>query len=224
MEVRPGSRDREPRPSMPPSMPPYLQSSSPLAHSLPLPDRTHYFHSRTQPPASRPLAHVPIRPLDYSLARPLTPAHPPPPRAVGAPVATPIVRAALQYDGARGALQSLALFVGVAALPVAGMMTKVKWEQLQRPSSGSTAATNTDGLSAHKRKLLLLWLCMFAGSFPGLLAHGHAAAIMSNRGGAGALGVSMVWSVWRTCNKNNILVLYSKRNTVISQSRQRVDN
>ena len=114
---------------------------------------------------------------------------------MGAPIATPIVRAALQHDGARGALQSLALFVGVATLPVAGMLTKVKWGQLLvGPTSGatSTAATNTDDLSAHKRKLLLLWLCMFAGSFPGLLAHGHAAAIMTSRGGAGALGVSMV--------------------------------
>ena len=116
---------------------------------------------------------------------------------MGAPIATPIVRAALQHDGARGALQSLALFVGVATLPVAGMLTKVKWGQLlvgpiSGATSSSTAATNTDDLSAHKRKLLLLWLCMFAGSFPGLLAHGHSAAIMTSRGGAGSLGVSMV--------------------------------
>ena len=136
-------------------------------------------------------------------------------RSLGAPAVTPLVRRAL-HGGSGGALRALALWVGGFTLPVALLLRRVGWEALAAPGGGGSGGGKARGgagagdgvcvgdgdacelAPSSRRPLLAMWCVFLAGSLPGQLAHGHAAAILSSRAAAPArraaltsLGVSV---------------------------------
>ena len=124
-------------------------------------------------------------------------------RAMGAPLATPIVKAALSTGGAVAALRALAVGVGLLLLPVAFVLRRLSWDDLAKGSAAAQSAGDEGEPAAPppsvgRATLAKLWLTLLCGSGPGLLCHGHAAAILtaaSAAGGAsaaslGPLGVS----------------------------------
>lgn len=120
-------------------------------------------------------------------------------RALGTPLLTPMVRWALggHGGGARRALAYMAGAVVVLSLPIAALLSKTTWEDLGQERRSSTKEIphknlnrKEDSGSPHTRSLLLLWTCFLCGSFPGLLAHGHAGAMAAARGGEAAAGVT----------------------------------
>jgi len=106
---------------------------------------------------------------------------------MGAPLATPFVRAALDTGGATAALRMLAVGVSLLLLPVALVLRSLTWETLAS-GSAKAADANDDGIAndppaprpdVGRLTLPTLWLTLLCGSGPGLLCHGHAAALLT---------------------------------------------
>lgn len=118
-------------------------------------------------------------------------------RAASPLIATPLVLWALERGGAALALRALGCYMGFALLPVALALRGLSYD---RPPSSSDAADATAAENDADAKaaggsspppppprwvLGALWVALACGSGPGLLCHGHAAAILSNVVGAG---------------------------------------
>ena len=132
-------------------------------------------------------------------------------RPLGAPFLAPMVRWALSKGGASKALISMAVAVSLLTLPVAWLISNTTWEDLgQETRHRKTETMQNNGKEnrivppssakrgTHTKILALLWTCMFFGSFPGMLAHGHAGAMAVARGGTSTMGVSAMatGSLW----------------------------
>ena len=137
-------------------------------------------------------------------------------RAGAAPLVSPFVQAALAAGGPPAALRALALFVCCMLLPAALTLRGLTWAALEQPAAkraakgaGMTAApapvgdpqlvaplprvrSRFEAIGAPRRRVTaLLWLALLCGSGPGLLCHGHAAALLQAAGAAsGAAGVA----------------------------------
>ena len=141
-------------------------------------------------------------------------------RAGAAPLVSPFVQAALAAGGPPAALRALALFVCCMLLPAALTLRGLTWAALEQPAAkgaakgaGTTAApapagdpqlvaplprvrSRFEAIGAPRRRVTaLLWLALLCGSGPGLLCHGHAAALLQSAGAAsgaasGAAGVA----------------------------------
>ena len=131
-------------------------------------------------------------------------------RAGAAPLVSPLVQRALAAGGAPAALRALALFVGCTLLPAALSLRGLEWTELEQPAvtgggkragAAAGAATTTADSEAvvppprvcsrfevagppGRRVAALLWLALLCGSGPGLLCHGHAAALLQSAGEA----------------------------------------
>ena len=135
-------------------------------------------------------------------------------RAGAAPLVSPFVQAALAAGGPPAALRALALFVWSMLLPAALTLRGLTWAALeQQPAAkgaakgaGATAAaaaaaaagdddevvaplprvrSRFEAVGAPGRRVTaLLWLALLCGSGPGLLCHGHAAALLQSAGAA----------------------------------------
>ena len=131
-------------------------------------------------------------------------------RAGAAPLVSPFVQAALAAGGPPAALRALALFVWSMLLPAALTLRGLTWAALeQQPAAkgaakgaGTTAApapagdpqlvaplprvrSRFEAVGAPGRRVTaLLWLALLCGSGPGLLCHGHAAALLQSAGAA----------------------------------------
>ena len=155
-------------------------------------------------------------------------------RALGAPLATPLVRAALESGGAVGAIRALGAGITLLLLPVAWVLRRLTWNALATAGQAQSASADeargggeggeegggeggggeggggeggggegVGGAAAPqapvgRMTLPTLWVVLLCGSGPGLLCHGHAAALLTaaSSGAAGAtaslgpLGVS----------------------------------
>ena len=93
------------------------------------------------------------------------------------------MRAALTAGGAPTALRALAGGVSLLLLPVAFVLRSLTWDALAsgsspKPSDDSEASRPPSARApVSRRTLATLWLTLLCGSGPGLLCHGHAAAI-----------------------------------------------
>ena len=123
-------------------------------------------------------------------------------RAMGAPLATPIVRAALSTGGAVGALRALAGGVSLLLLPVAFVLRRLTWADLAKGSAKGSAPRSAGGESepappppVGRVTLAKLWLTLLCGSAPGLLCHGHAAAILTAASAAGGASAAALGPV-----------------------------
>ena len=113
-------------------------------------------------------------------------------RALGAPILSPATRTALAAGGASEALWQLAATIVVFSLPVAALMARTTWDELLGGSEDpppADAAARARAPADERASLGILWLCLMLGSFPGLLAHGHAGAMVATRGAPAAVGV-----------------------------------
>ena len=112
-------------------------------------------------------------------------------RALGAPLLSPATRGALAAGGATQALAQLAAMIVVLSIPIAALVSHATWDELLGKSEddGGAAAPPTRALADGRSSLAILWLCLMLGSFPGLLAHGHAGAMVATRGAPAAVGV-----------------------------------
>ena len=106
-------------------------------------------------------------------------------RALGAPALAPAARRALAAGGAAAALRSVALAVAALSVPVAAALRRATWDDLLRAPAETAAEA-----PAERGGLAKLWLVFFLGAFPGLLAQGHAGAMVASVGGSAAAGVA----------------------------------
>ena len=130
-------------------------------------------------------------------------------RAGAAPLVSPFVQAALAAGGPPAALRALALFVWSMLLPAALTLRGLTWVALEQPVAKGAGATAAAAVAAAagdddevvaplprvrsrfeavgapgRRVTALLWLALLCGSGPGLLCHGHAAALLQSAGAA----------------------------------------
>ena len=139
-------------------------------------------------------------------------------RAAAPTIATPLVQWALVAGGTTLALRVLGVYMGLALLPAALALRALRLDAPSaeaRPTADTDdAATTNDAATGStpnappplppppppalpeppRRTVAVLWLSLLTGSSPGLLCHGHAAAMMALCGGGSdaslrALGV-----------------------------------
>jgi OFA family oxalate/formate antiporter-like MFS transporter len=127
-------------------------------------------------------------------------------RAAAPVVATPLMLWSLGREGPAGALRALGLYVGVSLLPVAlalrGLRLSAVSPVSSAPANARDVAETDDAVGAgppssrraphspparSRSSIVALWIALLCGSGPGLLCHGHSAAILSACGTQGSL-------------------------------------